>query len=170
METLYVIKSVDGKPEGYPIQAMNALECGLIYKPPNSAYIVPSMLEGTGYAIYIHATPPKNTNRLKTYIEDPLVFDEDQDCYVQTFTLVDRVFTSEAEKQEVVDAGISILQSEIRVERTTLLQRTDFTQIGDVPFDKPKWCTYRQALRDITSQEGFGIGSVIWPEPPFSLD
>jgi hypothetical protein len=69
-----------------------------------------------------------------------------------------------------VDAGISLLQSEIRVERTTLLQRTDFTQIGDVPFDKPKWCTYRQALRDITSQEGFGIGSVIWPEPPFSLD
>jgi hypothetical protein len=80
------------------------------------------------------------------------------------------VFTSEAEKQEVVDAGISLLKSEIRTKRDALLLRTDFTQIGDVPFDKPKWSTYRQALRDITSQEGFGTGSVTWPEPPFSLD
>ena len=170
MEPQYIIKSVDGKPEGYPIQASNALECGLIYKSPNSAYITPSMLEGTGYAIYKHATLPQNANRLKTYVEDPLVFDEDRGCYVQTFTLVDRVFTSEAEKQKVVDVGISILKSEIRVERDTLLQRTDFTQIGDVPFDKSPWSTYRQALRDITSQEGFATGSVTWPKPPFSLD
>ena len=170
MEIQYIIKSVDRKPEGYPIQASNALECGLISKPQTSAYIVSSMLEGTGYALYIHAQPPKNTNRLKTYVEDPLTFDEDRGCYVQTYTLVDRVFTSEAEKQEVVDAGISFLKSEIRSKRDALLQRTDFTQIGDVPFDKSQWSTYRQGLRDISSQEGFAIGSVTWPEPPFSLD
>lgn len=170
METQYIIKSVDRKPEGYPIQASNALECGLIRKPPTSAYIVSSMLEGTGYALYIHTQPPKNTNRLKTYVEDPLVFDEDQGCYEQTYTLIDRVFTSEAEKQEIVDAGISLLKSEIRTKRDALLLRTDFTQIGDVPFDKPKWSTYRQGLRDITSQEGFSTGLVTWPEPPFSLD
>tara|TARA_R110002050_G_scaffold289363_1_gene441959 strand:- start:95 stop:625 length:531 start_codon:yes stop_codon:yes gene_type:complete len=169
MEIQFIIKSVDRKPEGYPIQASNALECGLIHKPPTSMYIVPSMLEGTGYVLYIHTQPPQNANPLKTYVEDPLVFDEDRECYVQTYTLVDRVFTS-AEKQEVVDTGINVLKSEIRTKRDALLLRTDFTQIGDVPFDKPKWSTYRQALRDITSQEGFSTGSVTWPEPPFSLD
>jgi len=170
MEIQYIIKSVDRKPEGYPIQASNALECGLIHKPQTSMYIVSSMLEGTGYALYIHAQPPQNTNRLKMYVEDPLTFDEDRECYVQTYTLVDRVFTSEAEKQEVVDAGISLLKSEIRTKRDALLLRTDFTQIADVPLDKSQWSTYRQALRDISSQEGFSTGSVTWPEPPFSLD
>jgi len=171
MKPQYIIKSVDGNIEGYPIQINNAFESGiLVNKHPNSAYIIPSMLEGSGYTLYLHTTPPENTNLLKMYIEESPRFDEREGCHVQTFKLVDRVFTSGVEKQSVVDMGISLLKSEIRVKRNNLLKSSDFTQIADVPFDKPKWSTYRQALRDITSQEGFGTGSVTWPEPPFSLD
>ena len=103
MEIQYIIKSVDRKPEGNPMQVSNALECGLISKIPTSASIVPSMLEGTGYALYVHTPPPYSTDLLKMYIEDPLAFDEGRGCYVQTFTLVDTVFASEEEKQIVID-------------------------------------------------------------------
>ena len=171
MKPQYIIKSVDGNIEGYPIQINNAFESGiLVNKHPNSAYIIPSMLEGTGYTLYLHTTPPENTNLLKMYIEESPRFDEREGCHVQTYTLVDRVFTSEVEKQSVVDMGISLLKSEIRTKRDALLLRTDFTQIADVPFYKSQWCTYRQALRDISSQEGFASGLVTWPESPLGLD
>ena len=171
MKPQYIIKSVDGNIEGYPMQINNAFESGiLVNKHPKSAYIIPSMLEGTGYTLYLHTTPPENTNLLKMYIEESPRFDEREGCHVQTFKLVDRVFTSEAEKQSVVDAGISILKSEIRVKRNNLLKSSDFTQIADVPFYKSQWCTYRQALRDISSQDGFASGLVTWPESPLGLD
>tara|TARA_B110000240_G_scaffold123535_1_gene137868 strand:- start:91 stop:813 length:723 start_codon:yes stop_codon:yes gene_type:complete len=171
MKPQYIIKSVDGNIEGYPIQINNAFESGiLVNKHPNSAYIIPSMLEGTGYTLYLHTTPPENTNLLKMYIEESPRFDEREGCHVQTYTLVDRVFTSEVEKQSVVDMGINVLKSEIRTKRDALLLRTDFTQIADVPFYKSQWCTYRQALRDISSQEGFASGLVTWPESPLGLD
>ena len=171
MKPQYIIKSVDGNIEGYPIQINNAFESGiLVNKHPNSAYIIPSMLEGTGYTLYLHTTPPENTNLLKMYIEESPRFDEREGCHVQTFKLVDRVFTSGVEKQSVVDMGISLLKSEIRTKRDALLLRTDFTQIADVPFYKSQWCTYRQALRDISSQEGFASGLVTWPESPLGLD
>tara|TARA_B110000483_G_scaffold4363_1_gene5121 strand:- start:215 stop:967 length:753 start_codon:yes stop_codon:yes gene_type:complete len=171
MKPQYIIKSVDGNIEGYPMQINNAFESGiLVNKHPKSAYIIPSMLEGTGYTLYLHTTPPENTNLLKMYIEESPRFDEREGCHVQTFKLVDRVFTSEVEKQSVVDIGFSILKSEIRVKRNNLLKSSDFTQIADVPFYKSQWCTYRQALRDISSQEGFASGLVTWPEPPLGLD
>ena len=171
MKPQYIIKSVDGNIEGYPMQINNAFESGiLVNKHPNSAYIIPSMLEGTGYTLYLHTTPPENTNLLKMYIEESPRFDEREGCHVQTFKLVDRVFTSEVEKQSVVDIGFSILKSEIRVKRNNLLKSSDFTQIADVPFYKSQWCTYRQALRDISSQDGFASGLVTWPEPPLGLD
>ena len=171
MKPQYIIKSVDGNIEGYPIQINNAFESGiLVNKHPNSAYIIPSMLEGSGYTLYLHTTPPENTNLLKMYIEESPRFDEREGCHVQTFKLVDRVFTSGVEKQSVVDMGISLLKSEIRVKRNNLLKSSDFTQIADVPFYKSQWCTYRQALRDISSQEGFASGLVTWPESPLGLD
>ena len=53
----------------------------------------------------------------------------------------------------------------IRSERAHLLSRTDWTQLPDVPLaTKVVWATYRQALRDITTQpDPF---SIVWPTPP----
>ena len=46
------------------------------------------------------------------------------------------------------------------------LKDTDWTQLPDVPdATKTLWAEYRQALRDITSQEGFPF-DIVWPEVP----
>jgi hypothetical protein len=60
------------------------------------------------------------------------------------------------------------LSDTIRVERTKLLTGSDWTQSVDSPLSSETvtaWASYRQALRDITGQEGFP-GTVQWPMPP----
>jgi hypothetical protein len=57
------------------------------------------------------------------------------------------------------------LSSQLRQERNTLLSDCDWTQVADAPVDQVAWQTYRQALRDVTSQEGFPYG-VVWPAKP----
>jgi hypothetical protein len=55
----------------------------------------------------------------------------------------------------------------IRTERTQMLASTDFTQVADCPITAEKraeWATYRQALRDITTQaDPFNL---TWPASP----
>lgn len=53
----------------------------------------------------------------------------------------------------------------VRAERNRLLAECDWTQVADAPVDKEAWAAYRQALRDITAQEGFPE-SVVYPEKP----
>lgn len=60
---------------------------------------------------------------------------------------------------------IEYLSNEIRKKRDTLLFDSDWTQVNDAPVDSVIWAVYRQALRDITSQETFPQ-SVVWPIPP----
>lgn len=43
----------------------------------------------------------------------------------------------------------------VRQKRNNLLIESDWTQVLDAPIDRDAWKIYRQALRDITSQEGF---------------
>jgi hypothetical protein len=50
--------------------------------------------------------------------------------------------------------------------RNLLLQSSDWTQLPDVPLEtKQAWAIYRQALRDITTQQGYPF-EVIWPIKP----
>jgi hypothetical protein len=53
----------------------------------------------------------------------------------------------------------------VRQQRTDKLKDSDWTQVADAPVDQAAWAAYRQALRDITSQEGFPW-TVEWPEQP----
>jgi hypothetical protein len=53
----------------------------------------------------------------------------------------------------------------VRTSRTEKLKDSDWTQIADSTADKTAWATYRQALRDITSQAGFPW-TITWPESP----
>jgi hypothetical protein len=53
----------------------------------------------------------------------------------------------------------------VRNSRTEKLKDSDWTQIADSTADKAAWATYRQALRDITSQSGFPW-TVEWPVAP----
>lgn len=53
----------------------------------------------------------------------------------------------------------------VRDQRNTKLSESDWTQVADAPVDKQAWATYRQALRDVTGQEGFPW-TITWPEQP----
>ena len=53
----------------------------------------------------------------------------------------------------------------VRTTRGEKLKDTDWTQVADAPVDKAAWATYRQALRDITAQQGFPW-NVTWPVAP----
>ena len=52
----------------------------------------------------------------------------------------------------------------IRRQRDNLLSKTDWMALSDNTMT-PEWSSYRQALRDITAQEGFPF-SVDWPTKP----
>lgn len=78
-----------------------------------------------------------------------------------------QVFTVEvADKtEEELAADVAIEAASVRAKRDQLLKESDWTQVADVPFTtevKASWADYRQALRDITTQEGFPA-EVIWP-------
>lgn len=53
----------------------------------------------------------------------------------------------------------------VRATRGEKLKDSDWTQVADAPVDQAAWATYRQALRDITGQEGFPW-TVTWPTEP----
>ena len=53
----------------------------------------------------------------------------------------------------------------VRTNRNQLLADCDWTQLPDAPVDKAVWATYRQKLRDVTSQTGFPW-NITWPEAP----
>lgn len=53
----------------------------------------------------------------------------------------------------------------VRATRLQKLKDTDWTQVADAPVDQAAWATYRQALRDISTQVGFPW-EVQWPTEP----
>lgn len=67
--------------------------------------------------------------------------------------------------QEQIAAMEEAKASAIRSERNEKLSASDWTQVADAPVDKAAWATYRQALRDITTQSGFP-NSITWPVKP----
>lgn len=77
-------------------------------------------------------------------------------------------------KHSVVDmddeakAAVDAAQAKsVREQRDNLLAACDWTQLTDAPVNSAAWATYRQALRDVTSQKGFPW-TVEWPHAPNS--
>ena len=66
---------------------------------------------------------------------------------------------SQEELENIVYSG------KARTKRNKLLAESDWTQVADAPVDQAAWATYRQALRDITEQDGFPE-NVSYPEKP----
>jgi hypothetical protein len=55
---------------------------------------------------------------------------------------------------------------QVLADRQYLLSISDWTQMPDVALaNKTEWATYRQALRDVTTQTGYPW-SVTWPDRP----
>jgi hypothetical protein len=78
-----------------------------------------------------------------------------------------------AEEEAEADAAVAAWEAgkdareaeKIRAERNAKLAETDWTQLVDSPVDHAAWFAYRQALRDITAQEGFPW-TIDWPTQP----
>ena len=79
--------------------------------------------------------------------------------------------TGEVTIRDLTQEEIAALQpkphtdKEVRNKRNKLLAECDWTQLPDAPVDQTAWAAYRQALRDITDQEGFPA-NVTWPVKP----
>lgn len=74
--------------------------------------------------------------------------------------------TTAAEQEAAYKAQKDAEQAKsVREERKTKLSECDWTQVADAPVDKTTWATYRQALRDVTTQSGFPW-EITWPTQP----
>ena len=74
--------------------------------------------------------------------------------------------TTAAENEAAYKATKDAEQAKsVRASRDEKLKDCDWTQVADAPVDKAVWATYRQALRDVTTQTGFPW-TVEWPTQP----
>ena len=81
-------------------------------------------------------------------------------------TVEDGVTTTALEHENAYKAQKDAEQAKsVRATRDAKLAECDWTQVADAPVDKAVWATYRQALRDVTAQEGFPW-TITWPTEP----
>ena len=81
-------------------------------------------------------------------------------------TAEDGAVTTAAQHEAAYKAAKDAEQAKsVREQRNQKLKDSDWTQVADAPVDKAVWATYRQELRDITSQAGFPW-DVTWPVQP----
>jgi hypothetical protein len=74
--------------------------------------------------------------------------------------------TTAAEQEVAYKATKDAEQAKsVRASRDEKLKDCDWTQVADAPVDKAVWATYRQALRDVTTQTGFPW-TITWPDAP----
>lgn len=83
------------------------------------------------------------------------------DTLERSCSLIDGTWTEVWTKVQLDSA---VAAKNIREQRNELLAETDWTQLSDSGVAST-WTTYRQALRDVPSQEGFPY-SVTWPTKP----
>lgn len=81
-----------------------------------------------------------------------------KDDYVHTVDVVPKT-------PEDLEHDKRIKAAEMRRERNNILRECDWTQLPDSTADKEAWLTFRQALRDITTQPGFPW-EISWPKAP----
>ena len=80
--------------------------------------------------------------------------------YVQTYQITDA-------DSETIEKRKEIKWTEVRTKRNTLLSESDWTQFQDSPItgsSLTNWQTYRQSLRDVTTQSD--PYNIIWPTIP----
>lgn len=119
--------------------------------------------------------PPSITDEVATSFGVVPVTPADQPAYDHTVDLSRtaqkksgkwvEVWISTPASPEEIQQRTANKASEIRAERNRRLADCDWTQLPDAPVDRTTWATYRQALRDVTSQSGFPW-NITWPVEP----
>ena len=114
------------------------------------------VLEAVG-ADVVFEGPQAQPTRYQFAFRDGVTQDE-QGRWFTKYSVVDM-------NQEAKDALDTTQAEAMRRQRTEKLKDSDWTQIADSTADKTAWATYRQALRDITTQSGFPW-DITWPDAP----
>lgn len=139
------IKLTNGTPETYTIEQLRRDNPNISFPKDIPADILAS------YDVY----PVKR-------IPAPQI-DYNTHTHVQETSLVDGEWT---QAWAVVELPLDQAETNIRAHRERLLQETDWMALIDNTLTSD-WATYRQTLRDISSQEGFPY-SIVWPDKPVS--
>ena len=96
-----------------------------------------------------------NNNWVQAWVERDMFSD----------TTEDGVTTTKAEHEAAYQARLDTeAAANVRSQRDQKLKETDWMGMSDVTMSAD-WATYRQALRDVPTQEGFPH-TVTWPEEP----
>lgn len=153
----FFIKLENGQPASNAIAEENFRQLF-----PDTVFAVPftaSAVEPLGYGIYDFSSQPE-PGKYQKVVEIAPVRNE-FGIWKQTWQVVDM----NADEQIAADLRQA---GNMRAQRNLMIARTDWTQLPDAPLSaesKTAWATYRQALRDITSQAGFPW-TVNWPTQP----
>lgn len=79
-------------------------------------------------------------------------------------SVVERSYPVVEKTTEEIQADAQNKAEEVRTERNQKLAESDWTQLPDAPVDKTAWAAYRQALRDLSTVDGFPY--IDLPTPP----
>lgn len=137
-------------PQQLSEELLNSFGADVVFEGPQAS-------GGTVYQ-YSQASGVEQVNGkwYTKYILGPVFIDQ----------VVDGVTTTAAEQEDAYKAQKDAEQAKsVRATRDAKLAECDWTQVADAPVDKTVWATYRQALRDVTAQEGFPW-TIEWPEQP----
>ena len=133
------------------------------------------VFEHIGIDPIFSAPQPENTDPLKTVRQNGVVQDSNGN-WVDNYEVVDMfadttvegVTTTKAQHEETFMAARSATQwTVIRSDRDNRLKETDWVSIRAADTATPmstEWSTYRQALRDVTTQSD--PFSITWPTKP----
>jgi hypothetical protein len=116
------------------------------------------VLEAFGMFRVFFSTQPAYDESSQVLTEGVPVFNSDDARWEQTWSVRD--MTAEEIANRTDQQG-----QQVREQRNQKLAERDWTQLPDAPVDQAAWAIYRQALRDVTVQEGFPW-NVTWPQEP----
>ena len=137
-------------PQQLSEELLNSFGADVVFEGP----------QATGGTIYQYSqasgVEQVNGKWYTKYILGPVFLDQ----------VVDGVTTTAAEQETAYKALKDAEQAKsVRATRDQKLAECDWTQVADAPVDKAVWATYRQALRDVTTQTGFPW-TIEWPTQP----
>jgi len=153
------IKLENGQPVGNAV-----IQDNMEYLFPQFNFkqiLSPTMVEPLGYGIFEFTQIPAQPDRYKKIVEGTPILNSSNGIYYQNWQIVDM------SPSEQADADNRKAET-VRAERNARLRNTDWTQLADVTLSAEKlaeYTVYRQALRNITTAEGFPW-YVIWPNTP----
>jgi len=131
-----------------------------------------NVYDALGIDPVLETPKPDTTGDYKVVVRDGAEQDENSN-WVQKWverdmfsdTTEDGVTTTKAEHETAYQTRLDTEAAErVRSERDQKLKDTDWMGMSDVTMSAD-WATYRQALRDVPTQEGFPH-TVTWPEEP----